>query len=183
MKSSASLFIAAATVVLFSTPIQAAEIAPPNWAVSLTDTYIGCFTSVGGLKLASGKEQWQSVGLCQGKCKSLNSKYCALTKKFYCYCGDTLPPESAQVKNDVCNLNCAGYPSDPCSYTSQRYRIEKRTDTHLQVVQIVEISLSLCPTQPNPKTAFTTRTRPFLSPPHPQAVHQQPLLMQRLVPL
>lgn len=118
MKSSTSIILAAATVAFLSTTVNAADLAPPDYTVSLKDTYIGCFSSSGGLKAATEKEVWQSSGLCRGKCQGLGAKYSGLTKKFLCYCGNTLPPESDQVSNDVCNLNCAGYPQDPCGSNS-----------------------------------------------------------------
>lgn len=117
MKSSASLILATVTIAFLSTTVNAADVDPPNYNVTLKNTYIGCFKSAGGLTAVSGKETWQSSGLCQGKCSGLGKRYSGLTKKFYCYCGNTLPPESDQVSNDVCNLNCAGYPQDPCMYT------------------------------------------------------------------
>jgi len=117
MKSSAPLILAAATIAFLSTTVNAADQAPPDYKITLQDTYIGCFKSAGGLKAESDKAVWQSSGLCRETCTGLKKKYSGLTKKFFCYCGDTLPSESDQVSNDDCNLNCAGYPEDPCVYT------------------------------------------------------------------
>ncbi|KAF8424081.1 WSC domain-containing protein [Tirmania nivea] len=123
MKSSAPLILAAATIAFLSTTVNAADSAPPDYKETMKDTYIGCFKSAGGLTAQSGKENYQSAGLCQKKCTELGKRYSGLTKKFYCYCGDTLPSESDQVSNDVCNLNCAGYPQDPCGSNSGDYTI------------------------------------------------------------
>lgn len=123
MKSSASLILLATTIAFLSTTVNAVDLPPPDYKVSMKDTYIGCFKSPGGLTAESQKETWQSSGLCQGKCKGLGKKYSGLTKKFFCFCGDTLPSESDQVSNDDCNLNCAGYPEDPCGSNSGDYTI------------------------------------------------------------
>ncbi|KAF8459518.1 hypothetical protein BGX38DRAFT_1149234, partial [Terfezia claveryi] len=123
MKSSAPLLLAAATIIFLSTTVNAAVQAPPDYKASLEDTYIGCFKSAGGLTTSSGKETWQSSGLCRGTCARLGKKYSGLTKKAFCYCGDTLPSESDEVSTDDCNLNCPGYPKDPCGSNSGDYTI------------------------------------------------------------
>lgn len=122
MKSSASIILLATTIAFLSTSVNAAD-PPPDYKVTMKDTYIGCFKSAGGLTAGSQKEQYQSSGLCQGKCKALGKKYSGLTKKFFCYCGDTLPSESDQVSNDDCNLNCPGYGQDPCGSNSGDFTI------------------------------------------------------------
>ena len=117
MKSSTSLVLATATIAFLSTTVVNAADPPPDYTASLNDTYIGCFNSAGGLQVQSAKDIYQSTGLCREKCTGLKTKYSGLTNKFFCYCGNTLPSESDQVSNDGCNLNCPGYPKDPCVYT------------------------------------------------------------------
>ena len=115
MKSSPSLILAAATIALLSTSVNAKA---PDYSVGdIKDTYIGCFKSEGGLEETGGKNVYQSSGACRTTCAPLKTKYSGLTKKFLCYCGNELPPESDQIANSKCNLNCPGFPDDPCWYT------------------------------------------------------------------
>jgi len=120
MKSSASLVLAAAAVAFLSTSVNAAA---PDYKDGLENTYIGCFKSGGDLEAATEKYTWQSSGYCSEKCRAKKARYSGLTKKFYCYCGNTLPPESDQLANSKCNLNCPGYPEDPCGSNTGDFTI------------------------------------------------------------
>jgi len=119
MKSPSPLIFA---IAFLSTSARAAD-PPPDYTKSIADTYIGCFNSAGGLAQVGSRYDFQSTGYCRTTCTGLKKRYSGLSKKFYCYCGDTLPPVDAQVPNSVCNLNCAGYPSDPCGSNSGDYTI------------------------------------------------------------
>lgn len=120
MKSSTSIIIAA--VALLSSSVHAADLPPPDYRVSLNGSYIGCYKPGGDLQQVGDKAQFQSSGLCRQSCTGVNAKYSALTKKFLCYCGNTLPPVDSQLPNEECNINCPGYPTDPCMYLSHTSR-------------------------------------------------------------
>jgi len=111
MKSSPSLILAAATIALLSTSVNAKA---PDYTAGMKNTFIGCFKTGGDLEAAGERDIYQSSGACRLKCAPLGARYSGLTKKFYCYCGNELPPESDQIATSKCNLNCPGYPDDPC---------------------------------------------------------------------
>ena len=105
-----------AAVAFLSSSVHAADLPPPDYKVTLDGSYIGCYTPGGDLELKVEKETFQSSGACRTACLGVGAKYSALTKRFQCYCGNTLPPEGNQVPNEECNLNCPGFPTEPCMY-------------------------------------------------------------------
>ncbi|GFF86548.1 cell wall integrity and stress response component 2 [Aspergillus udagawae] len=69
-----------------------------------------CYSSPGDLTLA-GSSPFMSGGFCEEKCE----KNAVLAiQGTDCYCGSSLPPSSAKVSNDKCDIPCPGYPNKNC---------------------------------------------------------------------
>jgi cell wall integrity and stress response component len=69
-----------------------------------------CYNSPGDLTLAFSS-QFNSLGMCGQKCTNA----VAAVQGTDCYCGSSLPPSSAKVSNDNCDIQCPGYPVDNCT--------------------------------------------------------------------
>lgn len=73
----------------------------------------GCYSKVPGLE-DLGEYKYQSSGWCYNHCKDNSKPVFALWKGSHCLCGDKLPPKSAEVSKDKCNVSCDGWPQDMC---------------------------------------------------------------------
>lgn len=71
-----------------------------------------CYNDVGSLS-ASHSTAYQSVAMCEQFCHA-DKKLVYAVQGEQCYCGDELPPASAQVSNKECSIRCPGYPSEKC---------------------------------------------------------------------
>jgi hypothetical protein len=80
---------------------------------STSISQVGCYSAVPSLK-DEGDYTFQSQGYCENKCQKGGFRVAALTGGNQCLCGNQLPPESAQVDDDKCNVKCAGWPEDNC---------------------------------------------------------------------
>lgn len=57
---------------------------------------------------------FQSSGHCQEVCTAKNAKVMITSGGYSCYCGDTIPPPSAKVDADQCNIGCGGFKQQMC---------------------------------------------------------------------
>jgi hypothetical protein len=73
----------------------------------------GCYSDAGSLK-NKGPYTYQSLGYCEDLCSRGGYSVAALTRGNMCYCGDTLPPQSAKVDDDKCDQMCIGFPTTTC---------------------------------------------------------------------
>ncbi|KAJ6083943.1 hypothetical protein N7486_010743 [Penicillium sp. IBT 16267x] len=87
--------------------------APSEWLVPRGDTLVGCYNSSLGMSNKTSNE-YQSSGWCQVRCMGNGAAAFALTGRFYCLCGDELPPSSDKVDSSNCDTPCPGYPQDKC---------------------------------------------------------------------
>ncbi|KAJ6087291.1 hypothetical protein N7467_006205 [Penicillium canescens] len=91
--------------------IAALALALPVYSTSSGN--VGCYSDAGSLK-NKGPYSYQSPGYCEEVCLRDGHKVAALTRGNMCYCGDTLPSQSAKVDDDKCDQMCIGWPSDSC---------------------------------------------------------------------
>lgn len=74
---------------------------------------IGCFET--GVPLQDhGPYDFQSPGNCQLICIMLDKPVMGLTDGTNCWCGDLIPPESAQGQNSSCDTDCSGTDQNKC---------------------------------------------------------------------
>ncbi|KAL5113941.1 WSC domain [Pleosporales sp. CAS-2024a] len=84
-------------------PITTPTIIKPASAMST----IGCFAT--GTPLENhGPYNFQSPGNCQLVCLQLNKNVLGLSDGTDCWCGDYIPPKSAQAPNSTCSTTCSG---------------------------------------------------------------------------
>jgi hypothetical protein len=91
---------------------------------------VGCYSDAGSLK-NKGPYSYQSPGYCEELCLRDGHKVAALTRGNMCYCGDTLPSQSAKVDDDKCDQACIGYPSDSCKSLEKHMPHEQSQEQQL----------------------------------------------------
>lgn len=72
-----------------------------------------CYSSPGTLK-QTNTSTYQTDGLCQVTCTSLNAPVMAITGGSTCYCGSQIPALDVQVASSNCNSPCNGFGTKTC---------------------------------------------------------------------
>ncbi|KAI5460113.1 hypothetical protein BGZ63DRAFT_389538 [Mariannaea sp. PMI_226] len=111
-----------ATLLLWSVPVAASTSSssdttdpvqsPSTQPVAGQLTSHGCYKS--NSATASGtKLTFASSGTCAQECRKTN-KNVIILQGSECFCADTYPPRSSQVKDELCNYPCPGYSREAC---------------------------------------------------------------------
>ena len=79
-------------------------------AVSTLD----CYDTLGPNSNVAKQDTFMTDGVCQGICAGQGFNVMMTSGGYSCYCGDTVPPASAKVDNDLCNIGCGGYKQQDC---------------------------------------------------------------------
>ena len=84
---------------------------------------VGCFSSSQPLS-RMGTYKYQSSGYCSGICTSRNQGVVGLSNGNVCWCGDELPPVTAQVLDSKCSTPCQGYGIEDCAPSLAAFTID-----------------------------------------------------------
>lgn len=104
-----------------------------------TPTYMGCFSNSGTLE-DQGPYTFQALGWCQPWCVRQNKPVIGFSNGTNCWCGDQLPPPTAQVSDGECNIACKGYDKDKCKSAEllQRCRNVCHTDWMVHLLTLIK---------------------------------------------
>ena len=75
---------------------------------------LDCYDTLGSIDDSGDDSTFQSSGLCQKTCADKGAKVMVTSSGSTCYCGDTLPPNSAKVSKSQCNSACSGFDQQTC---------------------------------------------------------------------
>jgi cell wall integrity and stress response component len=107
------ILTAALTALLASTSLVAAQATATSQSFGAIQT-LDCYDTLGSISDPGTDDVGQSSGICQETCVAKGAKVMVTSSGSTCYCGDTLPPPSAKVDSDNCNVKCAGYGLQTC---------------------------------------------------------------------
>ena len=92
--------------------LSALALALPVYSLSSTAS-MGCYSEIESFK-NQGPYTYQSPGHCQAQCAEDDYKVAALSRGNMCYCGNEMPPDSAKIADDKCDVPCSGWPAGSC---------------------------------------------------------------------
>jgi cell wall integrity and stress response component len=75
---------------------------------------LGCYDTLGTNSDVEDNNTFQTSGACQSVCTAKGAKVMITSGGTSCYCGDSVPPASAKVDSDQCNIGCGGYNLQTC---------------------------------------------------------------------
>ena len=84
---------------------------------------LGCYSSSQPLT-NEGTDIYQSSGECGKTCSAFNSAVFAMSQGNLCFCGNTLPAQSAITSDSDCSTPCVGYPDEMCAYGDMKPCVE-----------------------------------------------------------
>lgn len=111
--AAASMLLTAAADTPTTTVVTNPITTPTTIVPARAQVSIGCFATSVPLE-SHGIYEFQSPGNCQLVCLQEKKNVFAVSDGNTCWCGDKIPPKTAQVDNGTCDTTCAGTKENKC---------------------------------------------------------------------
>ncbi|KAL6852348.1 Protein SLG1 [Amphichorda felina] len=112
MRSTSSL-VTSALALAGAAQARSATQVPASTPQPGSVSSVGCFSSSGGMEIASENPEFLSSGPCRQACAKDGYTVMALHQTD-CYCGKAYPPEDSLAEDDKCDFPCPGFGAEAC---------------------------------------------------------------------